>query len=472
MVSLKIGNKITALILGAALIFTAVMSAGCGANTRHAMTVNGEEVAAGIYIINQYYAAGEAQSKFAEEYPDIDMWEEGFKHDDYQLDGVKYSDWVNQRAIELTARVFAVEAMFESRGLEFTPEELSDFNLNADSKWNDDIYMEQLQELYEMYGEQAFQFGLGGQTWGEFFEEAGASRESFKFVELNADKAAAIFASIYGADGTEPVPEEEWLPIFESDYIRFRMVAIATVGEDGEELPADELESIKEFAQEQLEIIKEGGSFYEARQAYYELISDNPDDGIYDFDFDDLYSDMEDDIDEIEDIEDTLDLDEDESDEDENEGDEDSDEDLDDEESEDDDALEDEELVDDENADETDLEEEGTEFNVFEELDKELEEYININEFPDNEVVEHILTMDFNSPEIFQTETGDYIIMRLDVLEREDVFEEYRDLITINLKSDEFDDMLEESARVLLDTAIVINQSAIDRYKPRIFIER
>ena len=106
-----------------------------------------------------------------------------------------------------------------------------------------------------------------------------------------------------------------------------------------------------------------------------------------------------------------------------------------------------------------------------EQLENEMDEYINAAEFADNEIIAHLLSMDFGTPEIFQTETADHLLIRLDVLEREEVFDEYRDMITIELKADEFDDMLNDNAQRLLDTVIVVNQSALNRYNPRRFID-
>jgi hypothetical protein len=455
-------KKLIALILSAALILSVAVFAGCGTNTRHIMTFNGEEIPAGIYIINQFYAVNEAQSRFAEEHPDVDMWAEDFKAEDYQIEGVDYIDWVNQRALELTARLLVIEDMFAQRDLSFTQEQLSEFHSDIDTSWNTD---KQLEEMFAMFGEQALQFGGGGETWGQFFEAAGASRESFNRINMSNEKMSAIFADIYGVDGTDPVPEEEWRAFFKDEYVRFRIFAMPTVDEDGEPLPEDRLAELREFGQEQLAFIKDGGSFFAAMQAYHELNS-GLGDNIFDLDFDDEFYEFDDDFDP-------------DSDEDEAEDDDNSSEEADENEAEDDDnsseeADEDEAGDDGDDSEEAD-EDEEEEWNLYAELDTELDEYIKISDFPENEVIVHLLSMDFDTPDILQTETNDYILMKLDTegnLENENVFNEYRDIVTIDLRAEDFDDMLNRLAKELLDNDVDfnVNQAAIKRYSPRRFM--
>ena len=105
-------RKITALILSMALILAAFTFAGCGHDTRFIMTVNGEEVPVGWFIMNQFAAAREAQALFAEEHTDVDVTVEDFSYEDYQIEGTDYVEWVNDRAIELTARMFIIDEKF------------------------------------------------------------------------------------------------------------------------------------------------------------------------------------------------------------------------------------------------------------------------------------------------------------------------------------------------------------------------
>ena len=455
-------RKLIALILSAALILTL---SGCGTDTRYAMTVKGEEVPAGVYIISQYYAASMAQNKFAEEYPDEDMWADGWKPDDYQLEGMKYTEWVNQKALELTARAYVVENMFKERGLSFTREESAEINSSIEARWDTD---KQMEELYAMLGEQALQFGeMGGETWGQFFEKAGVSKESFKFMHFNDEKIAAIFANIYGPEGTESVPEEEWLPLFEEGYLRVKMVSMTKVDDEGEPLPQEQIDDLKEVGLEQFKFIEDGGYFYLARQSIYEyLYNIENDDNVYDMDIDDLYDDEDLDSDENadeNDEEDNVESDE----EDDVDSEEESETDEEDEEDEEDSDLEDENTEED-----TGTQDDQEEFDYISEMEKQLEEYIKIADFPENEVVLKLLEMDFDIPEFFETETANYIMVKLDVLEREDVYPEYRDDIIIDLKAEGYDDMLNQNAKDWIQTgSVTVNQKAIDRYDPKRFIK-
>ena len=465
---MKKTNKIIAFILSAALIFA---FAGCGTNTRYIATVNGEGIAAGVYIINQYYAAREAQGKFfeaypEEDYPDIDFWAVGFNHDEYQIEGVKYSEWVNNRALELTAKTYAIEEMFKARGLSFTAEELAEYNTEITKRWNEDMDKDQIDEFYEMYGDMAYDFamqlGLGGLTWAQFFEEKGVGKESFAFLTMGDRRAAAIFESIYGPDGTNPVPDNVWKSIFEEEYVRFNLLEVKLVDDDGEEFEKERTEKLKIFVQEQLELIENGGTFAASQQAFYFFNTGMGGDNIFDLDIDDLYWDDED---------------EEYGDEEENDADSDEDESSDEDENETDseESNEDDEESDEDSGTESasGLTEEEEDFNeaMLRGVDVQNEIIIKIADIQNEDIAAFLKELDFDTPAVFESETAHYIFMKYNVLEREEIFDEYREAITFDLKINEFDDMLNNKGKELLESdAFVVNQKAFERYSPRKFM--
>ena len=192
-----------------------------------------------------------------------------------------------------------------------------------------------------------------------------------------------------------------------------------------------------------LELLEGGGSFLEMTQIHYERFLHECD----------------------EECEDGCVLDEDE-DEDEDEDADDSDEDTD---EDGDNNEEDETSADDEDDD-------GFDFNIDELADRQFDGYVNMvtDEFEDeeaHELIEYIAGLEFGVPSIFQGETADWIVMRLDVLENEAVFESYRRRIVIDLKLEGFNDMIDTLAQEKIDSGvIVINTAARDRYSPRKFI--
>ncbi|MCL1903574.1 MAG: hypothetical protein FWF94_04070 [Oscillospiraceae bacterium] len=475
-------RKLTALILSMTLILSSTFAfSGCGMNTRFAMSINGEEVAAGVYIISQYYATAEARSKFSEEYPDEDTSVDGWKPDDYLLEGVKYTEWIDNRAVEMVARFYAIEEMYKERDLSFTRDELAEINSTIEQRWNTN---KQMEELYAMLGEQALQFDVGGDTWGEFFEKAGASKESYKFILTNDEKTAALFESIYGAEGTDPVPEEEWRPYFIENYTRVRVVQMSFVDEEDEPYEQERIDDLREFALKQFEKVEDGGNFYAARQAYYEYLYgiDNSDDNVYDLDLDDI--DFDDDLDDISD-DDNNDENADEGDDNNDDEDDDNDENADEDDDNNEDDDDDNDEGDDNDEDEgDDNDEDENDDNIFEdlfdedelsdymdELDYGIEEYLKVTDYPDNEIIIKLSEMDFDIPEFFEGENAFYILLKLDVTEREDKLLEYRDEVTVELRAEEFDDMLNQKAKEwITDGTVVLNQKALNRYDARKFL--
>jgi len=434
----KSAKRIISLLVSAALLLAL---AGCGYNTRYIMTVDGKNVAAGVYIMNQFAASRQAQQMFAETYSDVIESGEEYDYDDYTLEGIKFFDWVNQKALELTAKMFVVEKMFDEQGLSFTADEAERINVGVSNSWDTDWYLE---ELYSMFGEQAFEFGGGGETWGQFFSAAGVSKESFALFHISDVKMSMVFDSIYGEEGTNPVSEEEWRSVFGQDYIRYRALPMSTVDLEGEPLDEDKLSELRAFGEQLADSIAQGESFFQSKielEAFMdELLHDHDHDD--DDDDDDDHDDDDDNDDDHDDDDDDDDEDDDDNDDDDDDNDEDEDEELD---------LDD--------------------FNLFEQFDREqFDEYLKVSDYTDNEIVDFIAGLELGIPEIYQGESADFIFVRLDVFENEGGFDTYRDIVVAEIKGDEFENMLDERAAELMNTSIVVNESARDKYDPRRFI--
>ena len=83
-------------ILCGALI--AAGASSCGNNTAYALTVDGQDIRAGIYILKQQEALSEASSKLSEENPDLERKAEDFRTNN--IDGISAEEWIKNKTFE------------------------------------------------------------------------------------------------------------------------------------------------------------------------------------------------------------------------------------------------------------------------------------------------------------------------------------------------------------------------------------
>ena len=94
----KVLNKsITTLLCGAMI----VAAAGCGNTTAYPLNIDGVDVRAGIYIMNQQDALSAAQSKLKEEQPDLDTSAEDFDIKKQTIEGIGAEEWIKNKTFEL-----------------------------------------------------------------------------------------------------------------------------------------------------------------------------------------------------------------------------------------------------------------------------------------------------------------------------------------------------------------------------------
>ena len=84
-------NTILAVLCGAMI----AGAGSCASGQTYPLTIDGEKIRAGIYILEQQNAVGEAVSKVSEEQPDLDTSAEGFSYLSQTVEGKSFSDWVN-----------------------------------------------------------------------------------------------------------------------------------------------------------------------------------------------------------------------------------------------------------------------------------------------------------------------------------------------------------------------------------------
>ena len=228
--------------IGSALLCAAMLICVCcscnQSATKIIMTVAGEEVPAGIYILYIKSAIGELEDKIAEDEYEGDKW-------DYTVDGQAADQWVKDQALQYTLELIAVEHEFEKRDLSFTAEEQSNIDYMCNYYW--------------MY-------------FGASYEKMGVSFTSFERVQKGSYLSQKILLSQYGEDGTDPIPDEELKTYMEENYMRLNHILISSQKDDGsgEQLEGDELSEAESKADKLFELAKAADDI-----AFIELIKEN-----------------------------------------------------------------------------------------------------------------------------------------------------------------------------------------------------
>jgi len=187
----SIKKVVSAVICGA----VALTACGCGNNTGTALTVNGKDVRAGIYIYYQMNALSEASTKLQEEQPDLDMYAEDFDIKNHTIEGSPAEEWIKNKTIALCKEHVAVDTLFEKYGLSLSAEETSEIEDSVFSVWNEE----------NMYA----QYIYGVDIIGDYYESLGIGEQSFEDCQFNEAKRHAVFEHIYGEGGEKAVSVDE-----------------------------------------------------------------------------------------------------------------------------------------------------------------------------------------------------------------------------------------------------------------------
>lgn len=187
----KISKSLLTILCGAMI----ASAASCGNATGTALTIDGVDIKAGIYILNQQEALSAASKKLSEERPDLDMNAEGFDIKAQTIEGKNAEAWIKDKAIELCREYVAKNKLFEKEGLSLTAEQKSELSSNTSSLWsNSNIYA---------------QYIYGTDTFGEYYESIGVSEQSYKAMSESNYVSEALFDHRYAEGGTMAVPASD-----------------------------------------------------------------------------------------------------------------------------------------------------------------------------------------------------------------------------------------------------------------------
>ncbi len=218
-------KKITA----AAAAFTMISSlVACGSNSAYALTIDGEQVNAGIYIYYSYVAYNEAISTLTEQNAELDTTDDKLVKEQI-IDGKDVLTWIQDEAITYCQEHVAVNKKFEEEGLE----------LSDESKTNVKEYVDYIWE------EQS-----------EVYEKNGISESSVTAIMEYTYKASELFLHFYEIDGVEGVTEEEVHDYYVENNARIQYVKFDLVDGAGEELDDAGIKAMDEMTEKYLAAVE------------------------------------------------------------------------------------------------------------------------------------------------------------------------------------------------------------------------
>lgn len=246
---------VSAILAGVLCVTTAASFTGCS-DVSYAMTINGEKLNAGVYLLYEYQAVSEAREKFDEENPDVDTSAEGFDYYAYNVEGKTFSQWITDRTEVLCREYAAVNALFDEKGMELTADETSAINASVKSTWYDE-------NPYLVY------YGIDYPTMGQYYESLGIGMESYKLVQLETEKREKLFDSLYSVGGTEGTTQAEVDAYFAENYARAAYIEIALEDGNGDKIETSEgLKVLEDLGNGYVEKLKNGTPFSTVSKEY------------------------------------------------------------------------------------------------------------------------------------------------------------------------------------------------------------
>lgn len=204
---LKKFKRIIAAVVSSVMILT---SAGCttGKNTAYALTVDGYQVKAGVYIYYSYTALTEAKNLAAKQDEKLDVKDEKALKK-IKIEGKDFLTFVKDKTTESCVDHVAVMKHFDELELTLTQDELDEIDEYVESSW---------------------------QNNEDMFTENGISKESIKEIMTSSYKSDAIFKAYYGEGGSENVTEDQLKDFYTENNARVKYVDMDMHDSEGNEL--------------------------------------------------------------------------------------------------------------------------------------------------------------------------------------------------------------------------------------------
>lgn len=263
---MSLKRKIVSAAVAASLALTAAVSLSGCADVSKALTVDGEVIPAGVYILYSGYAQSDARQQLTEEQPDLDTTAEGFDYYNQTVEGVAFGDYVKQKTIDLCKRHIAVNRLFDELDIELEEGEEDTMSDNANAQWDFDV----------SDWNSTFTYLDGCSTMGDYYESIGVSKSSFMSVMTTSYRSGIIFRYYYGKGGIEEVPQSDINEYLAENYSLTRYFGISLNDSDGNLIESKtELAVLEKQAEDYAAELNDGGSFAAVYKEYQDSQSED-----------------------------------------------------------------------------------------------------------------------------------------------------------------------------------------------------
>lgn len=223
---MKLWKRITAAVTTLCMVFTCF---ACGEDTGIAMTIDGYDVRAGIYlyyVVNAYNDAISVATENGESFADCETTKDIkkiLKHT--TIDDISVEEWIQNKATESCIEYVAIQREFDRLGLELSGEDLAEVDSSLASTLT---------------------------FFADFFEDSGISEQSAKDILTSQKKLDLIWQAYYGEGGSVGVQEDTLYDYYAEHYLRYKYISMPLKDGEGNLLKADGKAEIEKMAEDYL----------------------------------------------------------------------------------------------------------------------------------------------------------------------------------------------------------------------------
>ncbi len=233
-------KRLLAIFVAVLIILTT--AAACNANATWITKADGKELPVGIYICYLMDADNEgkdkvdediaAQTTTSEDKEDTEATTEEIDYYEHKIEKKDYVEWVKENAIQKVKEHIVIKQKCEEYKIELDDEQKD----NISSLWTTNATAD-------------------GKTYGDFYEMNGISKESFEEYLSVAYLKDELMMYYYGAEGVEPVKNEELLKNLTENYVTTYVLSQSKTGLNEEKssyetYPEETLKKIKDAMQD------------------------------------------------------------------------------------------------------------------------------------------------------------------------------------------------------------------------------
>lgn len=242
-------KKLTAAVVATALASTL---AGCtptiGSSSKIALTIDGTDIPAGVFIYYTMQGYNEASSVLQSQTGETPQLKDVRNA---SIDSVDSTDWIQDKATEYCLEYAGICHEFDAVNCTLSAEDLDEASQMAEYYYAQDSRL----------------------------PENGVSLDTLKAIAEMTYKEQALFDYYYGFEGEKGCSEDELKDYFDDNYARVKYVSISLTDDDGEKVAPDKERELRNMAQKYADQVnKKSGE--EARLHEMDVIQDSYDEYI------------------------------------------------------------------------------------------------------------------------------------------------------------------------------------------------